>query len=56
MKSAKMIDILNVWIKNFGGKYKIIDERPGERVDEYLIGQEELQYTTELKNKKKLII
>ena len=53
MKSAKMIDILNVWIKNFGGKYKIIDERPGERVDEYLIGQEELQYTTELKNRKK---
>lgn len=52
MKSAKMLDILKIWIKNFGGKYKVIDERPGERIDEYLIGQEEIQYTSILKKRK----
>ena len=45
MKGAKMIDILKVWIKIYGGKFIISEERPGERVDEFLIGETELPYT-----------
>ena len=37
MKSSKMIDILKVWVKKFGGKYKIVNQRDGDRLDEYLI-------------------
>ena len=40
MKSAKMIDFLKVWTKRFGGKYKIIQSRKGDRQDEYLIGED----------------
>ena len=53
MKSSKMIDILKVWIKSFGGKYKVIKTRKGDRLDEFLIGEDELKYTQELKIKKK---
>ena len=53
MKSAKMIEILKTWIKNFGGKYKVISTRKGDRLDEYLIGEDELKYTQELKIKNK---
>ena len=58
MKSAKMIEILKVWIKKYGGKYKIIDSRKGDRLDEYLIGEDELKYAREVKisNKKYFII
>ena len=58
MKSAKMIEILKVWIKKFGGKYKIIPSRKGDRLDEYLIGEDELKYAQEMriKNKKYFII
>jgi FlaA1/EpsC-like NDP-sugar epimerase len=45
MKGAQMIDILKVWIKIYGGKFIISKERPGERVDEFLIGETELPYT-----------
>ena len=45
MKSAQMIDILNIWIKLYGGKFIISKERPGERVDEFLIGETELPFT-----------
>jgi UDP-N-acetylglucosamine 4,6-dehydratase len=45
MKSAQMIDILNTWIKLYGGKFIISKERPGERVDEFLIGETELPFT-----------
>jgi UDP-N-acetylglucosamine 4,6-dehydratase len=51
MKSAKMIDILKTWIKKYGGKYKVINTRKGDRLDEYLIGEDELKYTQELKIK-----
>ena len=54
MKSCKLIDIINVWTSNFGGNYKIIGDRKGDRLDEYLIGQNELQYTTKLKINKKI--
>jgi FlaA1/EpsC-like NDP-sugar epimerase len=58
MKSAKMIEILKVWIKKFGGNYKVIKTRKGDRLDEYLIGEDELKYTKTLniKNKKYFII
>ena len=58
MKSAKMIEILKVWIKKFGGKYKIIQTGKGDRLDEYLIGEDELKYAREIKiqNKKYFII
>ena len=48
MKAAKIKDILNVWVKNFGGEFKKIEGRPGERLDEYLIGDLELPYTRAL--------
>ena len=53
MKSAKMIEFLKVWVKKFGGKYKIIQSRKGDRLDEYLIGEDELKYTKEIKIKNK---
>ena len=49
MKSSMMIDILKTWIKMYGGKYKIGKKRPGERIDEYLIGQTELEFTKKIK-------
>ncbi len=48
MKSAQIEDILKVWVANLGGSYKRIDGRPGERTDEYLIGELELPYTREI--------
>ncbi len=58
MKSAKMIDFLDVWTKKFGGKYKIIQSRKGDRQDEYLIGEDELKYAKEMKikNRKYFVI
>ncbi|MDC3155372.1 polysaccharide biosynthesis protein [Candidatus Pelagibacter sp.] len=53
MKSSKMIDILKVWINKFGGNYKIIQTRKGDRLDEYLIGEDELKYAEVLKIKGK---
>ena len=53
MKSAKMIEFLKVWVKKFGGKYKIIQSRKGDRLDEYLIGDNELKYAKEMKIKSK---
>lgn len=47
MKSAQIEDILKVWVKSKGGKYEKIQGRPGERTDEYLIGEIELPYTVE---------
>lgn len=44
MKSAKIQDILDTWIKHFGGKWEKIEGRPGERDDEFLVGETELSY------------
>jgi FlaA1/EpsC-like NDP-sugar epimerase len=49
MKSAYVKDILNVWINNFGGSWEKIEGRPGERDDEYLVGETELEYCQVLK-------
>lgn len=47
MKAAQIRDVLDLWIQVKGGSWKKIDGRPGERVDEFLIGELELPYTTE---------
>jgi hypothetical protein len=48
MKSAKMKDILDVWIENYGGEWEHIQGRPGERNDEFLVGETELEYCERL--------
>lgn len=48
MKAAQIEDILRVWTKHKGGRYEKIEGRPGERNDEYLIGDLELPYTEEI--------
>ncbi len=54
MKACKLIDIIKVWIKNYGGSYKIIKGRKGDRLDEYLIGENELKFTKKIYLNKKL--
>ena len=46
MKSCRLIDIIKVWNKKYGGSFKVIKGRKGDRLDEYLIGQNELEFTT----------
>jgi FlaA1/EpsC-like NDP-sugar epimerase len=48
MKAAQISDILRVWTDNKGGKWERIEGRPGERLDEFLIGDAELPFTEEL--------
>lgn len=47
MKASKLEEILKVWSKHEGIEYRKIDPRPGERMEEFLIGAEELGYTEE---------
>jgi FlaA1/EpsC-like NDP-sugar epimerase len=47
MKSALIRDVLAVWVREYGGSWKQIEGRPGERTDEFLIGELELPYTAE---------
>ena len=54
MKACKLIDIIKVWIKNYGGSYKIIKGRKGDRLDEYLIGNNEINFTKKIYQNKKL--
>ena len=54
MKACKLIDIIKVWTQNYGGSYKIIQGRKGDRLDEYLIGENELNYTKKIYQNKKL--
>lgn len=48
MKAAKIGDVLRVWVDNFGGKWEQIAGRPGERMDEFLIGEQEVAHTTQV--------
>lgn len=48
MKSALIRDILEVWVRTLGGRWVPIEGRPGERQHEFLIGEAETPYTTEL--------
>jgi len=54
MKSSKMINIIKIWLKEYGGKYKIINERDGDRLDEYLISDNEIEYAEKVKFDKKI--
>src|SRR5450432_2712432 len=48
MKAAKMEEILIIWAKIGGGRYEKIEGRPGERDDEFLVGELELPFTREI--------
>jgi FlaA1/EpsC-like NDP-sugar epimerase len=45
MKAAQIEDLLNAWIGAKGGRWERMEGRPGERDDEFLIGEIELPYT-----------
>jgi FlaA1/EpsC-like NDP-sugar epimerase len=47
MKAAQIGDVLDLWIEHKGGSWQKIEGRPGERIDEFLIGELELPYTYE---------
>jgi UDP-N-acetylglucosamine 4,6-dehydratase len=47
MKASQISDILKVWIDHKGGRWEKIEGRPGERMDEFLIGELEIPYTKE---------
>ena len=47
MKSALIRDILELWVAHRGGRWERIDGRPGERNEEFLVGELELANTTE---------
>ena len=47
MKAAQIREILDVWVKRKGGRWEPIAGRPGDRLDEDLIGETELPYTRE---------
>ncbi len=47
MKAAQIRDVLDLWIEQKGGTWKQIEGRPGERIDEFLIGELELPHTSE---------
>jgi len=44
MKAALIRDLLDVWIREKGGRWERIEGRPGERDDELLVGELELPY------------
>ena len=47
MKAARMEEILEVWCKQENARFERIAGRPGERHEEFLIGEQELPYTSE---------
>lgn len=47
MRAARIRDVLDVWISRRGGSWEQIEGRPGERDDEFLIGESELPYASE---------
>lgn len=47
MKAAMIGDVLRVWVDHYGGRWERIAGRPGERMDEYLVGDGEVPFTYE---------
>jgi FlaA1/EpsC-like NDP-sugar epimerase len=45
MKAAVIRDVLEVWIKEKGGRWEQMEGRPGDRPQEFLIGEPEMDYT-----------
>ncbi len=48
MKAGLIKDILDVWTKNYGGKWKQVGERPGDSLGESLIGDIELPFSEKI--------
>ena len=48
MKAAQIKDLLDTWTEVKGGSWDSMEGRPGERDDEFLIGEIELPYTREV--------
>lgn len=48
MRSALIRDILEIWVKRKGGKWERMEGRPGERNDEFLVGDLELPHAYEV--------
>ena len=48
MKSAQMLNIIKIWTRMTKSTWKQIEGRPGERVDEFLIGEIEHPYTIKI--------
>ena len=48
MKSSLIRNILEVWVKEIGGKWETMEGRPGDRLYECLIGELELEYTKDV--------
>ncbi len=48
MKSAQVEDLLNTWTEAKGGTWERMEGRPGEREDEFLIGDIELPFAREV--------
>ncbi len=48
MKAVQIKDVLDLWIARNGGRWERIAGRPGERDDEYLVGDLELPYAREI--------
>jgi len=46
MKAALIRNILDLWIREKGGRWEKIEGRPGERPHEFLMGEPELPYTS----------
>ena len=53
MKSAKIGDILKIWSDEFNVNWKKINSRKGDKIEEFLIGENEVISTTEIKIKSK---
>ena len=47
MKSVQIGDMLELYIREYGGRWERIEGRPGERDDEYLVGESERPYASE---------
>jgi FlaA1/EpsC-like NDP-sugar epimerase len=45
MKAVQIGDLLELYVRQRGGRWERIEGRPGEREDEYLVGESELPYT-----------
>jgi FlaA1/EpsC-like NDP-sugar epimerase len=48
MRSALIRDILELWVQRKGGSWERMEGRPGERDDEYLVGELELPHAYEV--------
>lgn len=48
MKAAQMKDVLDAWVQERGGSWEKIAGRPGDRLYECLISEQELEYTEEV--------